>query len=95
VKRITSVLAIVLLLGVVSAPTFAQQRAKPAPEGPDVARQQEAKPAPEGPDVAKTKKSKTASAKSRVPPKGTEGPDVAKQQEAKPAPEGPDVQKKP
>ena len=54
-KRVTSFLAAALFAAMVVTPAFAQQQAKPAPEGPDIQKQQAAKPAPEGPDVQKKK----------------------------------------
>ena len=55
-KKLVSVLAMLLLLVAVTAPAFAQQQAPKGTEGPDI-RKQEPK-GTEGPDIRKDSKKK-------------------------------------
>ena len=85
-KKIVSLIAVLLLALVVIAPAYAQQQAPKGTEGPDIRKKAKKKTAStqapkgtEGPDIRKQEPKGTEGPGIRkVEPKGTEGPDIRK-----------------
>ena len=89
-KKVVSLVAVLLFVLAVVAPGYAQQQAPKGTEGPDIRKVEPN--GTEGPDVRKKKKTASAAApKPKVEPKGTEGPGIRKVEPK--GTEGPDVRK--